>query len=209
MRISLNGLELARRAESDQNVGDVLAEIRSEIHASGRLITQIVLDGHALPDGWQRRQRLSAPVSNFRMLELTVQEPVALKRQTLRDAASLMEKLTQRTKPLSRKFRLGDEVTANNELADFLEDLKLVLAGLDHSTRSSEASGRTSPVRDRIIESANRLLPSLDRLYKAQAGGDYIAVADELEYDLCEQIAGWEPLMTDAERTLDATARVR
>ncbi|HEY3295785.1 MAG TPA: hypothetical protein VGL38_10120 [bacterium] len=204
MRISLNGLELARRAENDQTVGQVLAELRSEIQAGGKIVTDVVLDGHALPDGWQRRQRLSAPVAAVRNLEITVQEPQLLKRQTLHDAASLAGRLVNQTKPLSRKFRLGDEVTANTELASFLDDLKLVLAGLDHSTRTADPAGRITPVRDRIIESANRLLPSLDRLYKAQAGGDYIAVADELEYDLCEQISGWEPLLTDAERTLDS-----
>jgi hypothetical protein len=203
MRILLNGLELARRAENDQTIGEVLAEVRAEIHAAGKIVTRIVLDGHALPDGWQRRQRLSGPVANARTLDLTVQEPGLLKLQTLRDAAELADRLVRQTKPLSKKFRFGDEVIANNELAGFLDDLKLVLAGLDHSTRNPEPAGRTTPVRDRIIESANRLLPSLDRLYKAQAGGDYIAVADELEYDLCEQIEAWEPLLTDAQRTLD------
>lgn len=204
MRILLNGLELARRAENDQTVGEVLAELRTEIYAAGKVVTRIVLDGHTLPDCWQRRQRLSAPVSSARTLDLTVQEPARLKRQTLRDAAVLADRLVRQTKPLSRKFRFGDEVAANNELAAFLDDLKLVLAGLDHSTRNPEPTSEVAPLRDRIIESANRLLPSLDRLYKAQTGGDYIAVADELEYDLCEQISTWEPLLADAERTFNA-----
>jgi len=203
MRILLNGLEIARRAEDDQTVGEVLSELRQQINSAGNIVTQIVLDGHPLPDSWQRRQRLSAPVSACRMLELTIQEPLSLKRQTLHDAAELVGKLAERTKPISRMFRLGDEVTANTELAEFLDDLKLVLAGLDHSTRSPEPFAATSPVRDRLLESANRLLPTLDRLYKAQAGGDYIAVADELEYDLCDEIESWEPLLNDARRSLD------
>jgi hypothetical protein len=209
MRISLNGLELARRAEDNQTVGEVLAEIRDEIHAGGKIVTRIVLDGHALPDGWQRRQRLSAQVSTARTLELTIEEPIQLKRQTLRDAAALAERLVRQTKPLSRKFRLGDEVTANDELGTFLDDLKLVLAGVDHSTRLLEPGQTSSLVRDRIVESANRLLPSLDRLYKAQAGGDYIAVADELEYDLCEQISCWEPLLADAQGALEGVSQVQ
>ncbi len=209
MRISLNGLELARRAENDQSVGDVLAELRAEITSAGKIITHITLDGHALPDSWQRRQRLSAPVSTARSLELTIQDPAHLKLQTLHDAAALTGRLVRQTKPLSRKFRFGDEVAANNELAAFLEDLKLVLAGIDHSTRASDPSASVSPVRDRIMESAGRLLPSLDRLYKAQAGGDYIAVADELEYDLCEQISAWEPLLTDAVRDLEPLSQAQ
>jgi hypothetical protein len=202
MRILLNGVELARRAENNQTVGEVLEEVRSEIYAGGKIVTRIGIDGQPLAAGRARNERLAVPVSTVRALELTVEEPTLLKLRTLRDAAALAEKLAQQARPLSRKFRIGDEVTANNELAQFLGDLKLVLEGLDLSTRSPEANTGAVAVRDRILESANRLLPCLDRLYKAQAGGDYIALADELEYDLCEQISAWEPLLRDAERSL-------
>jgi hypothetical protein len=209
MKITLNGVELARRAEGDEIVGEVLSEVRQEIYSAGKIITGIALDGQPLPDGRVRRQKLSASVTAVGALELTVEEPAMLRQRTIRDAASLADKLARQTKPLSRKFRLGDEVTANNELSEFLGDLKLVLAGLDLSTRHSGPAVPAAAIRDRLVESANRLLPSLDRLYKAQAGGDYIAVADELEYDLCEQITAWEPMLADAERTLGVTEQAQ
>jgi hypothetical protein len=202
MRILLNGVELERRAESDQTIGQVLDEVRGEIYAGGKIVTRIGLDGQPLPAGRARTERLAARVSTVRALELTIEEPLLLKMRTLKDASALAEKLARQARPLSRKFRIGDEVTANTELATFLGDLKLVLEGLDLSTRRPEAASPALALRDRILESANRLLPCLDRLYKAQAGGDYIAVADELEYDLCEQLTAWEPLLRDAERSL-------
>jgi len=207
MRITLNGIELARRAEDNRSVSEVLDEVRQEIYADGKVITRVALDGQSLPDGRLRRQRLSAPVMTVGTLELTVELPALLRDRAMRDAASLAARLAHQAKPLGRKFRIGDEVAANNELADFLGDLKLVLAGIDLSTRHAKPATPALHIRERIVESANRLLPSLDRLYKAQAGGDYIAIADELEYDLCEQITAWEPLLDSARRALEPTER--
>ncbi len=203
MKILLNGLDLARQAEGEQAVGDVLAELQDEVRAQGHVVTQVLLDGQPLSAGWQRRQQLSSPVRAVTRLELTIEDPLALKHRTLTDAANLTRQLVDRAKPLSRSFRIGDDVKANNDLASFLEDLKLVLAGLDHTTRDACQDGAALPVRQRIIDSASRLLPTLDRLYKAQAGGDYVAVADEIEYDLRDQLHAWDGLLHETQASLN------
>jgi hypothetical protein len=203
MQILLNGLDLARRAEGDQTVGEVLAQVQDEVRAGGRIVTQVALDGEPLPAGGQRRQRLSASVDSVQRLDLTVEDPLQLKHRTLIDASSLTRQLVERAKPLSRSFRVGDEVRANNDLASFLEDMKLVLAGMDHTTREVRQDGTPMPVRNRVIESANRLLPSLDRLYQAQAGGDHVAIADEIEYDLCDQLNTWGDLLREVKASLN------
>jgi hypothetical protein len=202
MKISLNGLDLTRTAEGEQTVEQVLSELRAEIRQSGKVITQVALDGRPLVNGWQRKQRLASPVSLTQRLDLTVEEPQRLRDQTLQDTAALMERLLGQAKPLGRKFRVGDEVAANNELAAFLEDLKLVMSGLDLSTRSIPRSPTSA--RQRLMDSAGRLLPTLDRIYRAQARGDYTAIADEVEYDLRDQMAGWKDVVAEARRSLDS-----
>jgi hypothetical protein len=201
MKIFLNGLELSRAAEGEQTVEQVLSELREEIRQSGKVITQVALDGRLLANGWQRKQRLASPVSLVQRLDLTVDEPQRLRDQTLQDAAVLVDRLLQQTKPLGRKFRVGDEVAANNELASFLEDLKLVLSGLDLSTRPT-AEGPASSARRCLMETAEHLLPTLDRIYRAQARGDYTAIADEVEYDLRDQISGWKNMVAEARGSL-------
>jgi len=207
MKISLNGLDLTRTAEGDRTVEQVLSELREEIRRSGKVITQVALDGRPLLNGWQRRQRLASPVSLVQRLDLTVEEPQRLRDQTLQDAAALMERLHRQAKPLGRKFRVGDEVAANNELASFLEDLKLIMSGLDLSTRSIVDRSPTS-ARQRLMDSAGQLLPTLDRIYRAQARGDYTAIADEVEYDLRDQMAGWKDVVAEARRSLDSLPQV-
>jgi hypothetical protein len=208
VKIALNGLELSRQAEGETTVGDVLTELHEEIRVGGKIVTQVSVDGQLLGSGWQRRKLLTRPVNEVARLDLNIEEPLRLKQQTLDDAAGLVGRMVSQIPPLGKKFRVGDEVTANNDLASFLEDMKLVLAGLDYTTRASGAARRTPPVRSRVMDTANRLLPTLDRIYKAQAAGDYIAIADEIEYDLMEQMTQWPTLVNEARQSLDAPEQV-
>jgi hypothetical protein len=182
MKITLNGMELSRRAEGSQTVGDVLTEVQAEIKRGGKIVTGVSLDSIPLPTGWKRRETLSSPVSNVQTLELSVDDPYRLLNQLLSDTEQMVLTLSKRSTELAGKFRIGDEVVANNDLAQYLDDLKQSLTGLDLLSRSSDVLPH--PSRGNVMEAANQLLPTLDRIYKAQATSDYIAVADELEYEL-------------------------
>lgn len=207
MKIFLNGVELARAAEGDLTVDRVLSELREEIRHGGKVITQIALDGKPLPNGWQRRQKLNSGVAMIERMDLTIDEPDQIRMNTIDNAAALVDRLAKQAKPLGRKFRVGDEVSANNELAAFLEDLKLILSGLDLTTRAMNPNTQWESARQQVVDRANKLLPTLDRIYKAQARGDYIAVADEVEYDLREQISDWKGVMSDVRQVINPLAQ--
>jgi hypothetical protein len=151
---------------------------------------------------------LARSAAQFDRLDLTIEAPGPLKQRTLADAALLVEQLTQRCKPLSKKFRLGDEVVANTELAAYLDDLKLIVSGLDHSTRPARGTASPIPVRSRMMTAANTLIPSLDRIYKAQAAGDYIAIADEIEYELSGQLPVWGEILREAQSYVNDSANL-
>ncbi|MFZ5432832.1 MAG: hypothetical protein ACOZB3_03570 [Calditrichota bacterium] len=204
MKITLNGLELARTAHGEQTVGEILNELKDEIRRGGKIITQIVLDGRMLTSNWQRGRLLATKADDAVQLDLTIEDPVRLKRQTVYDATRLVDRLVQQSKPLGRKFRIGDEVGANNDLAAYLDDLKWILAGLDHTTRDTDNPAHDSASRQRILERVGQLLPTLDRIYKAQAAGDYIAIADEIEYDLFDQLNSWAPLLEEVQESLES-----
>ena len=204
MKISLNDHELSRSAGGDLTIGQVLDELKEEIRQGGKIVTQVLIDGRELPMNWQRNRLLASKVKDAQRMDLLIEDAARLKRQTVQDAGQLVRKLVQQSKPLGRKFRIGDEVTANNDLASYLEDLKWILAGLDHTTRNGNAGHPRSAARDRVIENVNRLLPTLDRIYKAQAAGDYIAIADEIEYDLFDQLSNWTPLFEEVQKSLES-----
>lgn len=200
MRITLNGFELSRQANDQTPVGQVLAEIKDEIARSGNIVTEVKIDGFSLPQGWQRRRRLAEPATHFKSMDLQMSTVDMLKRATLDNAVQLIRQLENRMQPLALKFRLGDEVLANNELAILLENLKLILGGLDHVSRPDRAA-EPNQMRERIEQAANQFLPTLDRIYKAQSSGDYVAIADELEYELPDHFRTWSLLLNQLQAT--------
>ena len=103
---------------------------KRKIHNSGKLLLRVILDGEPLPDNWNQDYRLNTPVNVAGHLELIIDEPKHASRQLLKDSCTLIERMTLKTGELAKNFRIGNEIVANNELVEFLDELKLILSGL-------------------------------------------------------------------------------
>lgn len=204
MKISLNGLDLPKTAEGSLTVREVLKGLQHEIHASGKLLLKAVLDGVPLAESWESDYRVNTPVDLVKHLELVIDEPKHAAQQLLKDSCALVERLTNKTGELARKFRIGNEVVANNELVEFLDELKLVLTGLDYSTRQPGLLPEVATFRRRMEVSASQLAPTLDRIYHAQSSGDTVTIADEIQYELPEQINSLKDLLTETTQVMNA-----
>jgi hypothetical protein len=204
MKISLNGLELKRIAEGPLTVKDILHDLQTEIHASNKLILKAILDGNPLAPDWERDYRIHTPAASVRHLELIIDEPRHLARQLLKDSRLMIERLSAKTGGLALKFRVGSDVVANNELVEFLDELKLVVSGLDMTTRQSSTIPKLLKVRTQVEATASKLVPALDRVYHAQAAGDTIALADEIQYELPQLMNHWRDLIAETARVLEA-----
>jgi hypothetical protein len=207
MKITLNGNELPRKAEGDMQVADVLRELRDEINASGKLLVRVILDGFPLADGWMNDDRVRTSASTVNHLELLIAEPRQLAQSLLNDSSEVIKKLTSKTSELARKFRVGNEINAHTELAEFLDDLKLVVSGLDLTTRQTAQIQDMSEIRSRVEASASQLIPALSRIQRAQSAGDRIALADEIQYELPGQINQWRSLVEEAQHIVEATCQ--
>ena len=204
MKISLNGLDLPKTAEGPLTVKEVLKELQAEIHASGKLLLKAVLDGVPLPDNWDQDYRANTPVDLAKHLELVIDEPKHAAQQLLKDSCALIEKLTLKTGELAKKFRVGNEIVANNELVEFLDELKLVINTLDITTRKADKDPDCLKIRSDMEASASELAPTLDRIYHAQSSGDTITIADEIQYELPNQMSRWKDLLSETSRVMNA-----
>jgi hypothetical protein len=143
-------------------------------------------------------------VTSARHLELIIDEPEHLARQMLKDSGMMIERLSAKTGGLAHKFRVGSDVVANNELAEFLGELKLVVSGLDMTTRQTSTQPQLAAVRNEVEAAATRLVPTLERVFQAQAAGDTIALADEIQYELPVLMNRWRDLIAETTRVLEA-----
>jgi hypothetical protein len=205
MKIILNGLELQKQAAGKLTVRQVLEEIQGEINSSGRILVRAVLDNGPLQENWLDDPRVNTSVDRVSTLDLVIDEPQRLAKQMLADAEALLSEMTVQTDELARKYRVGDDVVAHNELAGMLDKLKLIVKGMDVTTRHAARLYPLNEVRNRVKTSAEDLTPVLDRILTAQERGDNVALADEIEYELPGCIRAWHTLVDEARRIVQET----
>jgi hypothetical protein len=191
MKVLLNGLEIRGGDTELPTVGEILDQLRSEIGEKGKVVTAIAVDGELLQDDPQREEVEGRPPSEVERIELTVEEPRSLLAKGLSDTRDFLQSLRGDLTKTATAFRLGDEFTANNNFAGCLDDLKLVLTGMNAAARLPGVEAETAPLRQTLISSNTRLVPMLDTMYKAQAACDYVTLADGIEYDLTEIADEW------------------
>lgn len=191
MKVLLNGLEIRGGDTELPTVGEILDQLRSEIGEKGKVVTAIAVDGELLQDDPQREKVEGRPPSEVERIELTVEEPKSLLAKGLSDTRDFLQSLRGDLTKTATAFRLGDEFTANNNFAGCLDDLKLVLTGMNAAARLPGVEAETAPLRQTLISSNTRLVPMLDTMYKAQAACDYVTLADGIEYDLTEIADEW------------------
>ena len=208
MKVLLNGVELQGGDETVATVGEVLDQLRAEIGDAGKVITAIVIDGQLLESESQREKVRARLQSKVDRIELTVEEPKELLHKGLSDTRDFLQSLRRDFVAAATAFRLGDEVTANDDLVRCLDDLKLVLTGMSAASRLPGAETETESLKQTLVSANARLLPVLDSMYKAQAAGDYVSLADGLEYDLTEIADEWLGVLNHTLHRLTVEERV-
>ncbi len=181
MKIYLNGHALAREADGPMEVGQVLSELQAEIREGGKVMLNAAIDNVPIEYGFRRRRQLATPVNKVERLDLVIQEREAVAEQILNDSLQVLCDVQKEVGPLSTSFRMGDEYDSNQTLADVLERLKLSLNG---AALVLQRSGTDPAVFSQLNETGHRLMPVVDRILAAQAAGNYVALADELEYEM-------------------------
>lgn len=204
MKIYMNGLELSKEATGEMEVGQVLSELQSEIHTGGKVLLGASIDGVAIESGFRRRRQLATSVTRINKLELMIQDPEAVSEQILKDSLQIYRQLQQEVPVLATRFRMGDEFTANQQLADVLDRLTLSLKGSSIALKQRPLS---SDLHGRLNQAGGELMPVLDRVLAAQTAGDYTALADQLEYKLPTALKNCYDCMLQANESPAANTR--
>lgn len=191
MKVYVNGYELEGITELPATVRETLDQLRSEITEAGKLITAIAIDEKVLKRNDEHERTWTQLSSEVERIDLTVEEPKVLLANSLSDTSEFLKTLRQDFISTATAFRLGNEVTANNSLAQCLDDLQLVLMGMNAASKLPGVESETESLRETLESSNSHLRPLLDTMYKAQAAGDYVSLADGLEYDLTEITDEW------------------
>jgi hypothetical protein len=193
LRLLLDGVE-----QTPTLVGrgwpDILNELDRRCHDQGRLLASVRFDGVDQPSF--REQPVTADeLRDFAVVEAESISPREAVDEALDDATEGLRAIIDAAGHLGPAFRGFDVAEANRELGDLARGLGTLVAIVQ---AVSEATGTSL---DRIACSGTTAAEMIDELTKhadaviaAQTAGDWITVADAIEYDVFPALQRWPEL---------------
>lgn len=196
-RILLNGAD-HMTAPEPRCWGDLLGVIDQALQPSGTIVTDVRIDGIDEP-AFRDPLLLERALADVAVLEIEAGTPASLMERTLREAAASVDSLGDAAEAIGESFRGHDLGPANNSLAQLGESLRSVVgivgaAGLAfHVNLGQVRCGGDRTVSSMVAE----LTGFVDDLIAAQGIGDWITVADVLQYDVAPALRRWGPMLEE------------
>lgn len=189
MQVFVNGVEQVLKGQLPEKVGEILEQLRGELSKKKMIIRAISVDGQVLERDLQVvGQTCERLLSEVKLIELTVEKSRDLLLKGLTNSRDLLQSLRKEFIKIATSFRLGDE---DARLASCLDDLQTAMVGMKAASQLPGVESETESLRQLFIATNSRLAPVLDTIHKAQEAGDYVVIADGLEYDLTEIADEW------------------
>jgi hypothetical protein len=188
-----------------QSWGDVLAHLESRCAADGRLVTSVRFDGVDQPS-FRDPAALRQPITNVATIDIDTSTPTGLLTQSLDEAVRAVGTLASAAERVGAAFRGFDIEQANLDLGELAQGLGTLIA---LAQALGQAAGVDLDVLATPDGTGSKMIADLttqaESLIAASDGGDWITVADIIEYDLAPMLRQWSSLF-DALRT-EATGR--
>jgi hypothetical protein len=202
-QIVVNGV--AQSAEcSCQRWGEQLEVLDRQVAGDGLVLTAVRFDGVDQPSFRDPACALQL-LGSVRVVEADSARPRDLLESSVREAVAAAEALAAGARRVGDGFRGFDVSQANQDLVELargLGTLVAILQALGHalgvSLDSLKCGDRTA---SRMIQ---ELTAHADGLIDAQRAGDWITVADTVEYDLAPALEEWPKLFTALRGSIQA-----
>jgi hypothetical protein len=189
-RLILNGIERPA-GTTGKHWEDVLVEVEQTVAGVGEVLTVVRFDGVEEP-AFREADVLGRDVAAVALIEVESASPAQLLDQTIADAVQAAGVLADAADRAGAGFRGFGIQEANRELGEMVKGLSTLF------TLARVLSDATAIPLDRAGAPPNtgaQMTVELTRyagsLIEASQGGDWITVADILEFDLAPHLRRW------------------
>lgn len=179
-----------------KTLGSVVAEVREHLSRLGeqKMIVEVRLDGRTVASS--ELDRLHDQPIEAQELALITANPVELARQTMLDVIEALVQMRERQKQAASLLRSDHPGAALEHVRDALTVWSQVQQSVLQSVRLLGLPLDEQKVEGRgAIELVESLSTQLKAVREALIAGDWLALADTLEYDLDEQAEMWTVLI--------------
>jgi hypothetical protein len=197
-RILLNGRE--QRAETACHCwGDLLARLDRRCAANGQVLTAVRFDGVEQPS-FRDTLPPGHPLGGIRVIDGDAISPHRLLEASLDEAAAAAGALATSAEKVGAAFRGFDVATAGQDLSQLAKGLSTLVM---LAQTAGQAAGVDLQSLTCVCGTGTRMIEELsahaEAVIRAQRAGDWIAVADVIEYDIAPALRSW-PALFDALR---------
>jgi hypothetical protein len=201
--ITLDGEGYVGHGDHAGTWADLLAVIDVTLTPKGRIVTDVRFDGID-EAAFRDPLVLGRPLGDLATVEVMTGTPAMLIERILGEAAASIEELCRGAAEVGELARAHDGQLAARGLIELAEGLSSLVGIVGAAALALQVDLEDVRCDDRpasvLLGELTRLV---DQVITAQAGGDWITVADVLQYDLEPTLRGWQPLFTSL---LDAPA---
>jgi len=189
-RIVVNGSELATSSAA-QTWAEVLDCVDRDVAPRGQIVTAVRFDGVEEP-AFRDPTVTARALASLERIEIEAGTPHTLIERCLGEAAATVGSLCDAALQIADDFRGHDIETANRNLAGLADGLRSLMgiigaAGLALRMDLQTVSCDGRPVSGMVTEFTG----FLESLIAAQQSGDWITVADVLQYDIEPALRRW------------------
>lgn len=191
MNITVNGNVVANRYGSAANLEDVLTGLCRTVVPVDHLVGSISVNGRQFTELYPGQSR-EIPLDKIEELEVNTVPLEKLGEASLKDAAVFTRKIIAHCRDTAECFRLYDETEANDKYAALLDSVRSLIQFIGSVQTTfrwdfNHMQYRGEPIAKRWSKFANLV----DELKAVQEEGDWILLADLIEYEMVPLFEDW------------------
>lgn len=197
MNITVNGNQITERCAGAPTLEDVLVKLSKTAVPDNHLVSSVTVNGRHFTELYPGQSR---EINTEKIFDLNV-DTVSLEQfaeASLKDGAVFVERIAAHALKTAELFRMYDETEANQHYAQLLESLRSLfhfISSLQTTLKwdFSKMLYQNEPVQ----REWQKMTELIDELMNIQEEGDWILLADLLEYELVPILENWKKIFAE------------
>ena len=200
MHITVNGNPIDQPFDKAANLEEVLVELVSTTVPRDHLVGSVRLNGTEFSEKYEGQAR-EVSRGHINDLEVATVPLTTYASAALRDCTVFIDRICLSVKDTAERFRMNDEHEANDHYSRVLESLRALYQFIDVARRTLAWDFESSLHEGRPIQEEWHTIEKLvDDLKQSQEEGDWILLADVMEYELVPALERWKNIFGEKAR---------
>ena len=202
MNITVNGNQVTECCAGALTLEDVLLKLSRTVVPDNHLVSSVSVNGRHFTELYpgQSREISSEKIADLKVNTVSLEQ---FAEASLKDSAVFVERIAAHALKTAELFRMYDETEANRHYSEFLESLRSMFIFIDSLQRTlkwdfSKIRYQNEPLQKEL----QKLTELIDELKNIQEEGDWILLADLLEYEMAPILGTWAKIFREKSNSI-------